>query len=74
MLAVGLNYRSHVGTRPIPKEPEIFYKPITRLQDPGAPILHPSDSKNTHYEGEPVLSRQGCRISPSTRLEQQSSE
>ena len=55
LLAVGLNYRSHIGTRPIPKEPEIFYKPITCLQDPGAPILHPSDSKNTHYEGELVL-------------------
>ena len=55
LLAVGLNYRSHVGTRPIPKEPEIFYKPITCLQDPGAPIIHPSDSKNTHYEGELVI-------------------
>ena len=55
LLAVGLNYRSHVGTRPVPKEPEIFYKPITCLQDPGAPMLHPADSKNTHYEGELVL-------------------
>lgn len=55
LLAVGLNYRSHVGNRAIPKEPEIFYKPITCLQDPGAPIIHPSDSKNTHYEGELVI-------------------
>jgi 2-keto-4-pentenoate hydratase/2-oxohepta-3-ene-1,7-dioic acid hydratase in catechol pathway len=55
VIAVGLNYRSHIGTRPVPKEPEIFYKPITCLHDPGAPILHPSDSKNTHYEGELVL-------------------
>ena len=55
LLAVGLNYRSHVGTRAVPKEPEIFYKPITCLKDPGAPIIHPSDSKNTHYEGELVI-------------------
>ncbi len=55
VLAVGLNYRSHIGTRPVPKEPEIFYKPVTCLQDPGAPIIHPSDSKNTHYEGELVI-------------------
>lgn len=55
LLAVGLNYRSHVGNRALPKEPEIFYKPITCLQDPGAPIIHPSDSKNTHYEGELVI-------------------
>ncbi len=55
LLAVGLNYRSHIGTRPVPPFPEIFYKPITCLQDPGAPILHPRDSKNTHYEGELVI-------------------
>lgn len=55
LLAVGLNYRSHIGNRPVPAAPEIFYKPITCLQDPDGPIVHPSDSKNTHYEGELVL-------------------
>ncbi|MBY0507389.1 MAG: fumarylacetoacetate hydrolase family protein [Bryobacteraceae bacterium] len=55
LLAVGLNYRSHVGSRAIPKEPEIFYKPITCLQDPGGPIVHPRDAKNLHYEGELVI-------------------
>ena len=34
LLAVGLNYRSHVGTRAVPKEPEIFYKPITCCRTP----------------------------------------
>ncbi|WP_321472840.1 fumarylacetoacetate hydrolase family protein [uncultured Paludibaculum sp.] len=55
VLAVGLNYKSHIGTRTPPANPEIFYKPITCLQHPGADIVIPADSKNTHYEGELVI-------------------
>jgi 2-keto-4-pentenoate hydratase/2-oxohepta-3-ene-1,7-dioic acid hydratase in catechol pathway len=55
VLAVGLNYKSHVGTRKPPANPEIFYKPITCLQNPGDPIVIPKDSQNTHYEGELVI-------------------
>lgn len=55
VLAVGLNYKSHVGTRTPPANPEIFYKPITCLRDPGDAIAIPADSKNTHYEGELVI-------------------
>jgi 2-keto-4-pentenoate hydratase/2-oxohepta-3-ene-1,7-dioic acid hydratase in catechol pathway len=55
VLAVGLNYKSHIGTRTPPTNPEIFYKPITCLQHPGADIVIPKDSKNTHYEGELVI-------------------
>jgi 2-keto-4-pentenoate hydratase/2-oxohepta-3-ene-1,7-dioic acid hydratase in catechol pathway len=55
VLAVGLNYKSHLGDRPAPTSPEMFYKPISSLQNPGDPILIPKDSKNTHYEGELVL-------------------
>ncbi|HBY62903.1 MAG TPA: fumarylacetoacetate hydrolase [Solibacterales bacterium] len=55
VLAVGLNYKSHIGGRPAPKRPEIFFKPITCLTSPGDPIVIPSDSKNTHYEGEIVI-------------------
>jgi 2-keto-4-pentenoate hydratase/2-oxohepta-3-ene-1,7-dioic acid hydratase in catechol pathway len=55
VLAVGLNYKSHIGNQPAPKRPEIFYKPITCLQNPGDPIVIPPDSKNTHYEGELVI-------------------
>lgn len=65
ILAVGLNYRSHLGNRPTPPSPEIFYKPITCLQHPGDPIVIPADSKNTHYEGELVLviGKRASRIS-----------
>lgn len=55
VLAVGLNYKSHIGNRPAPKEPEIFYKPTTCLQHPGDPIVIPSGAQNVHYEGELVL-------------------
>src|SRR5262249_30712950 len=32
-LAVGLNYKSHLGARTPPTSPEMFYKPITCLQN-----------------------------------------
>lgn len=55
LLAVGLNYKSHLGNRPAPPQPEIFYKPLTCLQDPGEPIVIPPDAQNVHYEGEIVF-------------------
>ncbi len=55
ILAVGLNYGSHLGGRPAPKNPEIFYKPVSCLQDPEGPIAIPRDATNVHYEGELVV-------------------
>jgi 2-keto-4-pentenoate hydratase/2-oxohepta-3-ene-1,7-dioic acid hydratase in catechol pathway len=55
ILAVGRNYRSHLGDRPAPDRPEIFYKPISSLQDPEGAIVIPHDATNVHYEGELVL-------------------
>ncbi len=55
VLAVGLNYKSHLGNRTPPSSPEIFYKPITCLQHPEADIVIPKDAKNLHYEGELVV-------------------
>jgi 2-keto-4-pentenoate hydratase/2-oxohepta-3-ene-1,7-dioic acid hydratase in catechol pathway len=55
VLAVGLNYRSHIGNRPAPKRPEIFYKPTTCLLEPEAAIVIPKDAGNVHYEGELVV-------------------
>jgi 2-keto-4-pentenoate hydratase/2-oxohepta-3-ene-1,7-dioic acid hydratase in catechol pathway len=55
VLAVGLNYASHIGSRPKPTQPEIFYKPTTSLQDPDGPIVIPPDSKDVHYEAEFVI-------------------
>lgn len=55
VFAVGLNYRSHIGNRPAPTRPEIFYKPTTSLQDPFGPIVIPPGSKDLHYEAEFVI-------------------
>ena len=55
ILAVGRNYRSHLGTRPAPTRPEIFWKPVSSLQDPGGPIVLPRDATDVHFEGELVL-------------------
>lgn len=55
ILAVGLNYKSHLGDRKPPEHPEIFYKPVSALQNPEDPIVIPPAAKNVHYEGELVL-------------------
>ena len=65
IFAVGLNYKSHLGSRTPPAQPEIFYKPISSLQNPGDPIVTPPQSKNMHFEGEivAVLGKRSSRIS-----------
>lgn len=55
VLAVGRNYRSHLGAAAAPKRPELFFKPVSCLQHPEDPILIPPDAKNVHYEGELVI-------------------
>jgi len=55
ILAVGRNYKSHLAGRPQPECPEIFYKPVSALQDPGGPIVTPPDATDMHYEGELVV-------------------
>ena len=55
IMAVGLNYKSHLGGRPQPAHPEMFYKPVSALQDPGEPIVMPRDATDVHYEGEIVV-------------------
>lgn len=66
VFAVGLNYKSHLGTRPAPKEPEIFYKPTTCLTSNTANIIIPPNAKNVHYEGELVivLGKGGRNLNP----------
>ncbi len=51
ILAVGQNYISHLGERKMPAKPEIFYKPITSLQDPEGPIVLPDDCRRRSFRG-----------------------
>ena len=55
IIAVGRNYRSHLGDLPVPTQPEVFFKPLSSIQDPDGPVVIPFDAKNLHYEAELVL-------------------
>ncbi len=55
VIAVGLNYRSHLGARPAAEYPGLFAKYPTSIVGHEADIVIPPDSKNLHYEGELVI-------------------
>ncbi len=55
VIAVGLNYQSHLGNREAAAYPGLFAKYPTSIVGHGANIIIPSDSKNLHYEGELVI-------------------
>lgn len=68
ILAVGLNYRSHLGSRPTPQNPGIFYKPVSSIQNPGGPVVIPAEATDVHYEGELVVVI-GATVSKASREE-----
>lgn len=70
VLAVGLNYRSHLQGRPAPARPELFYKPPSAVVGPDAPILLPPDATDAHFEGElvVVMGRQARNVEPEDAL------
>src|SRR5262245_16941933 len=55
VIAVGLNYKSHLGDRPPAAYPGLFAKLPTSIVGPGDAILAPDDAKNLHFEGELVV-------------------
>lgn len=55
VIAVGLNFRSHLGTRAPAAEPGLFAKYPSSVVGPGAGIRYPADATNLHYEGEMVI-------------------
>jgi 2-keto-4-pentenoate hydratase/2-oxohepta-3-ene-1,7-dioic acid hydratase in catechol pathway len=55
VIAVGLNYRSHLGERPVPPYPGLFAKLPTSIVGPGDGIVMPPDATDLHYEGEMVI-------------------
>jgi len=65
VFAIGLNYRSHIGSRKPPDKPEVFYKPITALLNPEGEIVIPKGASNVHYEGEmvAVIGKRAARVS-----------
>ena len=55
ILAVGLNYYSHLGDRPTPTQPLIFLKTPSSLAAHGDPIIRPRDAETVEEEGELVV-------------------
>jgi 2-keto-4-pentenoate hydratase/2-oxohepta-3-ene-1,7-dioic acid hydratase in catechol pathway len=55
MLAVALNYPSHLGERPASPRPEIFVKGNNTLANPEQPIVLPAGAERVDYEGELVV-------------------
>ncbi|MEP7347721.1 MAG: fumarylacetoacetate hydrolase family protein, partial [Gemmatimonadaceae bacterium] len=55
VLAVGLNYQTHLGERPAAAYPGLFTKLPTSIIATEENIVLPPDAKNTHYEGEMVI-------------------
>lgn len=55
VLAVGLNYRSHLGGAPEPENPEIFIKTPSCINDPEGNIELPDGDDEVHAEGELVV-------------------
>jgi 2-keto-4-pentenoate hydratase/2-oxohepta-3-ene-1,7-dioic acid hydratase in catechol pathway len=55
IIAVGLNYKSHLGNRPVPKYPGLFAKYPTCIIGTEESIIMPPDAESLHYEGELVV-------------------
>jgi 2-keto-4-pentenoate hydratase/2-oxohepta-3-ene-1,7-dioic acid hydratase in catechol pathway len=55
VIAVGLNYKSHLGTQAPATYPGLFAKMPTSIIAHEANIIYPADATNLHYEGEVVL-------------------
>ena len=55
VLAVGRNFRSHLGGRDAPAEPGLFAKMPTSIIGPDGEIVIPADAGEVHYEGELVV-------------------
>ena len=55
VIAVGLNYQSHLGSRTPATYPGLFAKFPTCIIGPGEAIVLPRDAEEVHYEGELVV-------------------
>ncbi len=54
IVCVGLNYASHLGGRPAPNPPILFFKPLSSIAGPGDAIVLPPSAGRVDPEGEIV--------------------
>ena len=55
VIAVGLNYKSHLGERPSATYPGLFAKLPSSIVGPEVSIVFPPGANNVHFEGELVV-------------------
>jgi 2-keto-4-pentenoate hydratase/2-oxohepta-3-ene-1,7-dioic acid hydratase in catechol pathway len=55
VIAVGLNYITHIGERPAAAYPGLFAKMPSSIVGPEADVIYPADATNLHFEGELVV-------------------
>jgi 2-keto-4-pentenoate hydratase/2-oxohepta-3-ene-1,7-dioic acid hydratase in catechol pathway len=55
VIAIGLNYRSHLKGRPEPEYPGVFAMLPSAVVGPEDEIVIPPDAQDVHYEGELVV-------------------
>jgi 2-keto-4-pentenoate hydratase/2-oxohepta-3-ene-1,7-dioic acid hydratase in catechol pathway len=55
VIAVGLNYKSHIGNAEPAAYPPLFAKLPTCIVGPEAEIVYPEGASNVHFEGELVI-------------------
>src|SRR6266581_7966961 len=55
IVAVGQNYKSHLGDRPTRPFPGLVWKPTSCIIGTGDEIVFPEGATNVHYEAEMVL-------------------
>lgn len=55
VIAVGLNYKTHLGERPAAKYPGLFLKLPSSIIPTNSAIVIPVGAQNVHYEGEMVI-------------------
>ncbi len=65
VIAVGLNYKSHIGNAEPAKAPPLFAKLPTCIVGPEAEIVFPEGASNVHFEGElvVVIGKKASRVS-----------
>jgi 2-keto-4-pentenoate hydratase/2-oxohepta-3-ene-1,7-dioic acid hydratase in catechol pathway len=65
VIAVGLNYKSHLGRREPAPYPGLFAKLPTCIIGPDAEIVFPQGASNVHFEGElvVVIGKKASRVS-----------
>ena len=66
IIALALNYKSHLGEQAVPKHPECFLKPPSCLIAHGQDIVFPAGTSRVDHEGElvVVIGKQARNVSP----------